>query len=125
MINNLPGNDEASAERPNDKGGVNKGQGFLSDSDVGFGRDERQSRAASFVLSDAPPESFAETARKSGLAWSAGIVFFGSVVFTMALGWLVDVVLGSSPWGIVGGIILGSLVGFIQFFRIASQIFKR
>jgi F0F1-type ATP synthase assembly protein I len=33
-------------------------------------------------------------------------------------------VLGSSPWGIVAGIVLGSLIGFVQFFRITSQIFK-
>lgn len=64
-----------------------------------------------------------ENVRRSGLAWSAGIAFFGSVAFTLFLGWLADLILGSSPWGIVGGIVLGSVIGFIQFFRISSQIF--
>ena len=77
---------------------------------------------------DPPPlayvtESMSETTRKSGLAWSAGIVFFGSVAFTLVLGWFADLLFGSSPWGIVGGIVLGSIIGFIQFFRITSRIF--
>ena len=64
----------------------------------------------------------AETVRMSGLAWSAGIMFFGSVGFMLVLGWLVDTVLGSSPWGIVGGIVLGSIIGFVQLIRINTQI---
>ncbi len=78
-----------------------------------------------FVLSTAEPESFAETTRRSGLAWSAGIVFFASIVFMLILGWGADLLFGSSPWGIVAGIVLGSLIGFIQFFRLTSQIFTK
>ncbi|MDQ3490528.1 MAG: AtpZ/AtpI family protein [Acidobacteriota bacterium] len=78
-----------------------------------------------FVLSTAEPESFAETTRRSGLAWSAGIVFFASIVFMLVLGWGADLLFGSSPWGIVAGIVLGSLIGFIQFFRLTSQIFTK
>jgi F0F1-type ATP synthase assembly protein I len=74
--------------------------------------------------SDFTPPSKTEMLRQSGLAWSAGVIFFGSVVFMMILGWFADLLLGTSPWGIVGGIIFGSIVGFIQFFRISSQIFK-
>ena len=77
-----------------------------------------------FVLSRAEPETFAETARRSGLAWSAGIAFFASVVFMLILGWGADLLLGTSPWGMVGGIVLGSLIGFVQLFRLTSQVFK-
>ena len=69
------------------------------------------------------PESVDETARRGGMAWSAGIVFFSSVAFMLLFGWVVDYLLQVSPWGIVGGIILGSIIGFVQFFRISSQIF--
>ena len=69
------------------------------------------------------PDSVDETARKTGLAWSAGIVFFSAIAFMLFLGWIADLLLGSSPWGLVGGIVLGSVIGFIQFFRISSQIF--
>ena len=74
------------------------------------------------VLLRYSPDSLAESTRKSGLAWTAGIVFFGSVAFMLVLGWIADVVLGSSPWGIVVGIVLGSAIGFMQFFRITSRI---
>ncbi|HEY8563678.1 MAG TPA: hypothetical protein VIL74_25085 [Pyrinomonadaceae bacterium] len=77
-----------------------------------------------FQNAETPP-STAESIRQSGLAYSAAIVLFGSVVFTMILGWFADLLLGSSPWGIAGGIILGGIIGFIQFFRITSQIFKK
>lgn len=70
------------------------------------------------------PEPVAETFRKSSLAWSAGIALFGSVVFMLVLGWFADLLLGSSPWGIVTGIVVGSLIGFLQFFRITSQILR-
>ena len=74
------------------------------------------------------PQSFTapsteETIRQGGLAWSAGIVFFSSIAFMLFLGWIADLLLGSSPWGLVGGIVTGSIIGFIQFFRLTSQIF--
>ena len=75
-------------------------------------------------LVDYRPQSAEETNRQGGLAWSAGIVFFSSIAFMLFIGWLADWLLGSSPWGIVGGIVIGSIIGFIQFFRLSSQIFN-
>ncbi|MGI8669468.1 MAG: AtpZ/AtpI family protein [Aridibacter sp.] len=71
---------------------------------------------------DFKPESKTETIRKSGLAWSAAIALFGSIVFMMILGWFADQLFGSSPWGIMVGIVIGAIIGFIQFFRMTSQI---
>ena len=85
----------------------------------------REKPAENFVISSSEPQSADETMRQSGLAYSAGIAFFAAVVFMLILGWGADVLLGSSPWGIVGGIVIGSIIGFIQFFRITSQIFKK
>lgn len=85
----------------------------------------RSDREEFLVSPPTEPESMTETVRRSGLAWSAGVAFFAAVVFMLVLGWGADVLLGSSPWGIVGGIVLGSIIGFIQFFRITSQIFKK
>lgn len=71
------------------------------------------------------PETQTETTRKSGLAYSAGIVFFGSVAFMLLLGWGADLILGTSPWGLVAGVVIGSIIGFTQFFRITSRIFAK
>ena len=75
------------------------------------------------VWSEYPADAPEETARKGGLAMSAGIVFFSSVAFMLFLGWIFDYLFASSPWGLIGGIVLGSIVGFVQFFRISSRIF--
>ena len=76
------------------------------------------------VQTNFKPESPAETVRKSGLAYAAGITLVGAIVVMLIVGWFVDRLAGTSPWGIVGGIILGSVVGFYQFFRLTSQILK-
>lgn len=70
------------------------------------------------------PESKAEIIRRSGLAWTAATVLFGSVAFLLVLGWFADLLLGTSPWGVIGGIVVGSILGFFQFFRLTSQILK-
>lgn len=75
------------------------------------------------VWSEYQHESPEESARQGGLAWSAGIVFFSSVGFMLFLGWIADWLFASSPWGLVLGIVLGSIIGFVQFFRISSRIF--
>ncbi|HMT06961.1 MAG TPA: AtpZ/AtpI family protein [Pyrinomonadaceae bacterium] len=78
------------------------------------------------VLAQLPYEepSVEETARRTGIAYSLGVAFFVSVTFCMLLGWLADWMLGSRPWGLVGGIVLGSIMGFVQFFRMSSQMYK-
>jgi F0F1-type ATP synthase assembly protein I len=77
-----------------------------------------------FVLSVEPPrESIAETARKSGLAYSAAIALFASVAFMLIIGWGADLLFGTWPWGTVIGIVFGSVIGFVQFFRITSRIY--
>jgi hypothetical protein len=92
---------------------------------VAFVEDAPAPEPEVFVKAPYQPSSPDETIRNSGLAWSAGIIFFGSVVFMMILGWGFDLLFGSSPYGLVSGIVFGSLIGFIQFFRISSQIFKK
>ncbi len=77
------------------------------------------------VKTELPAEDAAENLRRTGLAWSAATVLGGSVIFMLVIGWFFDLVFGSKPWGVVGGIVIGAIIGFIQFFRITSQIFKK
>ena len=74
---------------------------------------------------DAPgAENFGDTTRKSGLAYGAAITLFASVLIFLGIGYAVDVWLKSSPWGVVGGVVFGSVIGFYQFIRIANEINK-
>lgn len=64
----------------------------------------------------------AEDARKWGLASSIGPVLGGSVV----LGWLagdwLDRHLGTQPFGLVAGLLLGSAAGFLEVFNILKRL---
>ena len=124
MIKNLLSDDEPEPEaeaRRSKKSRSNSSVQTLFDS----ADPDDDSSTEDFVIRNSHPDSSAETFRRTGLAWSAGVAFGGAVIFMLVLGWGADVLLGSSPWGIVGGIVLGSVIGFIQFFRITSQIFKK
>ncbi|HRH42798.1 MAG TPA: AtpZ/AtpI family protein [Pyrinomonadaceae bacterium] len=75
-----------------------------------------------FYQNDPHPESEAEANRKSGLAYGAVTTLIGAILLFLAIGWGVDKYFQTSPWGIVIGIILGSVLGFYQFIRVTSQI---
>lgn len=123
MIQNLFGDEDDRTGSSQEQKRLESSATGLSDQDsINAGE---FSDKAPFAASIAEPASFAETTRRDGLAWSAGIAFFASVVFMLILGWGADLLLGSSPWGIVGGIVIGSVIGFVQLFRLSSQIFKK
>jgi F0F1-type ATP synthase assembly protein I len=63
-----------------------------------------------------------ETNRKSGIAYAAALVLFTSVVSLCGAGWLLDRWLGTKPWMLVAGIVLGAIAGFYQFIRLTSQL---
>jgi ATP synthase protein I len=60
--------------------------------------------------------------RKSGLAYAAAFSLFGAVVAGLIAGWLLDRWLGTAPWLLVAGIVLGAAAGFYEFVRAASKI---
>lgn len=63
----------------------------------------------------------AETTRKGGMAYAAGLAIFFSVLTLMGVGWALDRWLGTS-WLMIAGIILGAVLGFYEFIRIISKI---
>ena len=60
--------------------------------------------------------------RKSGMVYAAVLSFVLSTVAMLGLGWLLDRWLGTAPWLVVTGIVVGSGVGFYQFVRLLSKI---
>jgi len=63
-----------------------------------------------------------ETNRKSGIAYAAAFTLFASVVSLWGAGWLLDRWLGTKPWLMVIGIVLGAAAGFYQFIRLTSKL---
>jgi len=63
-----------------------------------------------------------ELNRKSGLAYAAAFSLFASVLAGLIVGWLLDRWLGTNPWLLVTGIVLGAAAGFYELIRSASKI---
>lgn len=63
-----------------------------------------------------------ETNRKSGIAYAAALTLFASVVSLCGVGWLLDRWLGTKPYLLVIGIVLGAVIGFYQFIRMTAKL---
>ena len=63
-----------------------------------------------------------EANQKSGIAYAAAFTLFMSVAVMTGFGWLMDRWLGTQPWLLVAGIVLGSIAGFYQFVRLTSRL---
>lgn len=68
------------------------------------------------------PTDDQEANRKSGLAYAAALSLFASVASGLLVGWLFDRWLGTKPWLLVVGLVLGSAGGFYQFLRTSSRL---
>ena len=64
-----------------------------------------------------------EQNRKSGFAYAAGLTLFASVAAFCGAGYLLDRWLGTEPWLLVVGIVLGSAVGLFEFVRLSSKTY--
>ncbi len=63
-----------------------------------------------------------ETNRKTGLAYAAALSLFAAVASGLIVGWLLDRWLGTRPWLLVSGIVLGAAAGFYEFIRQTSKL---
>jgi ATP synthase protein I len=73
-----------------------------------------------------PPEpgpSKQDENRKAGFAYAAGLALFATVATFCGLGWLLDKWLGTQPWCLVGGIVVGSAAGLFEFVRLSSRTY--
>jgi ATP synthase protein I len=70
-----------------------------------------------------PAKSNADENRKSGFAYAAGLTLFALVAAFTGAGWMLDKWLGSQPWCLVGGIVLGSAAGLFEFVRLSSRTY--
>jgi ATP synthase protein I len=61
--------------------------------------------------------SFQDTVRRAGPAASAGYTLIGALLLLGGIGYGIDRWLGTSPWGLLAGLILGIVVGFYELAR--------
>ena len=69
-----------------------------------------------------PIDDKQEVNRKSGIAYAAAFSLFAAVVSGLIVGWLLDRWLGTKPWLLVVGVILGAAAGFYEFIRATSKL---
>ena len=67
--------------------------------------------------------SVQEENRKTGFAYAAGITLFAVVVTFCGLGYLLDRWLGTDPWLLIAGIVVGSAAGLFEFIRMSSKTY--
>ena len=54
--------------------------------------------------------------------YAAALSIFFSVLAGFGIGWALDKWLGTTPWMVVAGIVLGSALGFYEFIRLTSKL---
>ena len=69
-----------------------------------------------------PEDDQQEVNRKTGLAYAAALSLFAAVLAGLIVGWLLDRWLGTWPWLLVVGLVLGSVAGFYEFIRTTSKL---
>jgi F0F1-type ATP synthase assembly protein I len=66
-------------------------------------------------------EDASTTRDKGNMAIGAIYALMGSIVAFVIAGYLLDRFLETSPWFIVSGVLLGTIIGFYQFIRISGK----
>ena len=66
--------------------------------------------------------AFQGVVQRAGPAAAAGYTLIGALLLLGAIGYGIDRWLGTSPWCLLGGLILGIIVGF---YELAKTVFSR
>ncbi len=82
----------------------------------------REDKRQQFRLLSRSLGKFQDSVQKSGPAASASYSLIGAIVFLGGLGYAFDSWRGSSPWGLVIGLLLGLVVGF---YELAKAVWHR
>ncbi|GIU91875.1 MAG: hypothetical protein KatS3mg011_0781 [Acidimicrobiia bacterium] len=87
-------------------------------------------RDIDFVTDFTKPLAMHETPHRQITAavsegWVAGSALFGSIVSGTLLGYLADAWLGTDPWLVVTGVVLGSYSGFLRVWHHSRKMESR
>ena len=79
-------------------------------------------RLVSILTTVSQDDEKEETNRKTGLAYASAFSLFAAVVAGLFVGWLLDRWLGTQPWLLVVGLVLGAAAGFYELIRTSSKL---
>jgi ATP synthase protein I len=68
------------------------------------------------------PKTKVEDNSLLGLAWRLSTELLASVLVGLFLGWGIDTIFGTRPWGLLIGLGLGMAAGFVSVFRTADAM---
>jgi ATP synthase protein I len=69
-----------------------------------------------------PNSSRASEVSSSAEGWVNGGAFLGSILSGTLIGYLLDLWLGTDPWLVVIGILVGSYSGFVRMWHLSKQM---
>ncbi|HVH74942.1 MAG TPA: AtpZ/AtpI family protein [Stellaceae bacterium] len=81
------------------------------------GLGERLAKARRQIEQQRPAEGGAAPQGLAGLGFRIGIELVASLAVGVALGWVVDRLAHTRPWGIVAGFVLGAAAGLLNVMR--------
>jgi len=62
-------------------------------------------------------KSLQENAAAAGPAAAASYTLIGAILLLGGIGYAIDLWRGTSPWGLIGGLLLGVIVGFYELVK--------
>ncbi len=69
-----------------------------------------------------PGHNDQEVNRKSGIAYAAAFTLFACVAAFTGIGWLLDRWLGTGPFLLVLGLVIGAAAGFYEFVKLTAKL---
>jgi F0F1-type ATP synthase assembly protein I len=82
---------------------------------TGSGHDNNDQNSGNFLASSA--RELQENAERAGPAAGASYTLIGAIILLGGIGYAIDRWQGTSPWGLLGGLGLGLVVGFYELAR--------
>ncbi|HEY4192619.1 MAG TPA: AtpZ/AtpI family protein [Mesorhizobium sp.] len=117
----------ADRKRPGETGET--GHGHLSKGDIRDDELERRRRELEASLASRMPEELKgeENAKKGSLAGYGQALklsseFIAGIVVGVGIGWMIDRLAGTSPWGLIVFLLLGFCAGILNILRSVGKV---
>jgi ATP synthase protein I len=120
----------ASSDGPGETGATGPGperEGGIRDDELERRRRELEASLAARSTGGAKGDGNAKTSTLAGYgqALKLSSEFIGGIAVGVGIGWMIDRLAGTSPWGLIVFLLLGFAAGILSVMRTAGLIAKR